>query len=323
MKFEAPGFSNTPMNDDEHLGDSVLRSCPVCQENDGPVWLRKGTLQLVRCRRCDMIYANPVESELASGKFYDRLGIPFYLSPDKLQSDYSPVRFERELRLFRAYVPTGAVLDVGCSTGGFLFQLLTRFPGTYRVTGMDVASAALDYAGSRGIEVLQESFLDFDFAERRFDAVTFWAVLEHLTEPKRFLQKAASIIKPGGHCLILVPNMNSLAVRLLGAKYRYIFPDHVNYFTPRTLKRFVGAEPKLALVRLTLTHFNPIVILNDFRDSRARVSDTERASLLKRTTAYKQNPLLKPLQWVYRLMEAGLVKTQLADNLVAILRRRP
>src|SRR4030095_9270985 len=105
------------------------------------------------------------------------------------------------------------------------FQLKTRFPGAYRVTGMDVASAALDYAHGQGLEGFHESFLDFDFADRRFDAVTFWAVMEHLTEPRPFLQKAASILKPGGHCFILVPNMNSLAVRLLGPKYRYIFPD--------------------------------------------------------------------------------------------------
>lgn len=44
-----------------------------------------------------------------------------------------------------------------------------------------------------------------------------------MSEPKLFLQKAASILKPGGLCFILVPNMNSLAIRLLGAKYRYIF----------------------------------------------------------------------------------------------------
>ena len=37
---------------------------------------------------------------------------------------------------------------------------------------------------------------------------------------------------------MLTPNMNSLAVRLIGAKYRYIFPEHLNYFTPQTMKKF-------------------------------------------------------------------------------------
>ena len=45
------------------------------------------------------------------------------------------------------------------------------------------------------------------FAEKQFDAVTFWAVLEHLLEPKQFLEKAWSILKPDGLCFVLVPNM--------------------------------------------------------------------------------------------------------------------
>src|SRR5207302_10296583 len=102
------------------------------------------------CRACSMIYADPVEPELATGKFYDRLGASFYLSPDKLESDYAPVRFERELRLFRAHCQSGAVVDVGCSTGWVLYSVEAQFPGAYTVTGTDVAGAALDYAVPRG-----------------------------------------------------------------------------------------------------------------------------------------------------------------------------
>ena len=83
-----------------------------------------------------MIYADPVEKSLETGEFYDRLARPFYLSPDKLDSDYSPVRFARELKLFRRFCPRGRVLDVGCSTGAFLYQLKTRFPADYEVAGL-------------------------------------------------------------------------------------------------------------------------------------------------------------------------------------------
>src|SRR5439155_14178841 len=166
----------------------------------------------------------------------------FYLSPDKLEGDYAPVRFERELRLFRRYCPGGAALDVGCSTGAFLFQLKNRYPGDYAVTGTDVSGAALDYAERRGIEVVRQSFLDFGFEVGGFEAVTFWAVMEHVVQPKKFLAKAATTLKPSGHCFILVPNLRSLAVRLAGKKYRYLMPDHVNYFTADTLRQFCSTE---------------------------------------------------------------------------------
>ena len=300
----------------------IPRLCPLCDGRDATRFMEKASLRLVQCNGCSMIYANPVEPELGSGKFYDRLGAPFYLSPDKLESDYAPVRFERELRLFRAHCRGGAVLDVGCSTGGFLFQLKTRYPEAYRVAGTDVSGAALDYAESRGLEVIREPFLDFEPGRRCFDAVTFWAVVEHLVRPKAFLSQASSVLKPGGHCFMLAPNLESLAVRLLGVKYRYIMPDHVNYFTAETLKRFAATEPAFEAVRMTQSHFNPLVILRDFRGGAERVPDRERARLLKRTTALKQHPLLQPVQRVYSGVERLLIAAGLADNLVIVLRKK-
>jgi SAM-dependent methyltransferase len=267
-----------------------------------------------------MIYANPVPPEFASGQYYDQAGADYYLSPAKLESDYAPVRFRRELRLFRRHCAAGAVLDVGCSSGAFLYQLNQRFPGSYRVLGADVSGPPLDYAEKRGIPVIRGTFLEQDFGERKFDAVTFWAVLEHLLSPADFLAKAASILQPRGLCFILVPNMKSLAARLLGARYRYLYPQHLNYFTRTTLTRRVN--PHFSIVETRYTHFNPIVLWQDWRGGGRDVSNPERAQLLQRTTAYKQNPLLLPLKALYALTESTLATLHLADNLAVVWRRK-
>ena len=112
-----------------------------------------------------MIYANPIPAAMASGAFYDAAGKDYYLSPAKLESDYADVRFERELRLFRKHCPRGAVLDVGCSSGAFLFQLNKRWPGDYEILGTDVSGPPLDYAESRGVPVVRGDFLQMDFAK--------------------------------------------------------------------------------------------------------------------------------------------------------------
>src|SRR5439155_26703177 len=181
--------------------------------------MNKGDLCLVRCRACSMIYANPVPPEFSSGHYYDRTASSYYLSPAKLESDYAPVRFERELRLFRKYCRAGAVMDVGCSSGAFLFQLRQQFPGCYDILGTDLSGPAFDYAESRGIPVARGSFLADIGNDIRFDAITLWAVIEHVDGPKAFLTKAAMLLKPNGLCFVLVPNMKSLAARLLGSKY--------------------------------------------------------------------------------------------------------
>ena len=266
-----------------------------------------------------MLYVKEVGSAFASGRFYDSSN--YHLSPDKLSSDYSPIRFEREIRQFRQFCQAGAVLDVGCSTGAFLCQLQSRYPAVYTVTGTDVAEAPLDCAAAKGIQVVRGTFTDHDFGAQRFDAVTFWAVMEHLLEPLKFLEKAAEVLRAGGHCFVLVPNMRSLAVRLLGSRYRYIMPEHLNCFTRRTLKKFVQRERRFRMRALRATHFNPAVIWQDFRNSGRFAAEPERARLLKKTTSLKQNPRLWPAQLLYHACEQFLARFYLADNLVIVLQR--
>ena len=175
-------------------------------------------MKIVRCAGCSLPYVNPVPAKFASGEYYDTEGAEYYLSAAKLESDYAPVRFERELRLFRGHIQKGTVLDVGCSTGAFLFQLKEQFSGDYQIAGTDVSGPPLDYAESRGVPVFRGDFLAHDFEGRKFDAITFWAVLEHLTRPKQFLEKAASLLKEKGLCFVLVPNLSSLAIKILGPR---------------------------------------------------------------------------------------------------------
>lgn len=300
----------------------VARNCPLCDAPgaEGSLFWRKETMRVVRCPRCGMVYQNPAPAAMVRGSFYDTEAAKYYLSDAKLQSDYAPVRFERELRLFRRFCRRGAVLDVGCGTGAFLFQLQTRWPGDYTLLGTDASGPALDYAAARGVPVLRGSFLELeDLAEHRFDAITFWAVLEHVAEPRRFLERARTLLAPGGLCFALVPNLRSLALRWLGARSRTVYPQHLNYFEARTLTalgRRAGLEP----VRVQFTHLNPVAHWQDWRHGGRTVSEAERASLLQRTTAWKQSPLAAPLRVVYRLVEAALAACGLADNVVVVFR---
>jgi SAM-dependent methyltransferase len=298
--------------------EPIHRLCPVCAGADHSPYLEKAGLSLVRCNNCGMIFATPVCADLASGAYYDQAAAAYYLSPEKLESDYAEVRYQRELRIFRTFVKSGKVLDVGCSSGGFLHNLSKRFPGDYEMIGVDASGPALDYAESRGVTVRRGSFLEMDFPTASFRAITFWAVLEHLAEPVRYLEKAASILAPGGHCIVLVPNMDSLAVRFLGSRYRYIYPEHLNYFTRDTLRKIAGK--RFEVLRIQSMHFNPIVVWQDWRRGGKDVPQQDRSQLLKRTTGYKQSPWLTPARWLYNAAEKTLGAMNLADNIAMVLR---
>lgn len=189
------------------------------------------------------------------------------------------------------------------------------------MAGTDVTGDALDHAAGRGIHVIRTPLLSPGFPAGPYDAVTFWAVLEHLADPLAFLRRAADLLRPGGHVFMLVPNLESLAIRLCGPRYRYVMPDHVNYFSARTLAALADREPRLRRCWLGCTHFNPVVIWQDWRGGDERVPDADRARLLRRTTALKQNPWITPIRWVYQATEAILGRLRLADNIVLVLER--
>jgi 2-polyprenyl-3-methyl-5-hydroxy-6-metoxy-1,4-benzoquinol methylase len=299
---------------------NINRACPVCGSvKSEPLW-QKAVLRIVRCSKCGMGFVNPAPAGMASGEYYDTEGADYYLSPAKLESDYADVRFERELKLFREFCPRGQVLDVGCGSGAFLYQVQKRWPTEYEVRGTDVSEAPLDYAGSRGVPVVRGNFLEMDFAGALFDAITLWAVAEHLAEPKRFLARAHQLLKPGGICFVLVPNLKSLAVRLLGAKYRYVYAQHLNYFSVATLAQLASAAG-FEVIRTRFMHFNPVVIWQDWRDRGREVSNQERGQLLQRTTALKRRAGLKPIKLAYALAEKSLSAFGLADNVVVVLRK--
>ncbi|MBX3744580.1 MAG: class I SAM-dependent methyltransferase [Verrucomicrobiae bacterium] len=292
----------------------VRRPCPICATTDSVPFLTKASLQLVRCRTCNLVHADPLPAD-ADASAYDRLGHPYYLSPDKLGSDYAGVRFERELRLLRRHCPRGRVLDVGCNTGAFLFHLLRRFGGDYSAVGLDVSRSALDHARQRGLPVLDGSLLTHDFGAARFDAITFWAVIEHLPDPAPLLRRAAELLSPGGVCLAIVPNLDSLAFRLLGARYRYVLPQHVNYFTRSTLDRLFLRSGLVPLAHGGC-HFNPVVLWQDRRlPPHTFVPDAERASLLRTTTRLKQSPRMQPARRLLAALERLLAFARLTDNI--------
>ncbi len=271
-----------------------------------------------------MRFASPVVDGLLDGRHYDTAGAAYYTSPEKLAGDFAPVRYRRELAWFRRFCPRGRVLDVGCNTGAFLHQLRSSHPNDYDLVGLDVSGPALQHAASLGISVSAVPFEDRSDAHKArgpFDAITFWAVLEHVAQPAAFLLRAANLLRPGGHAFIVVPNARSLAMRLLGARYRYVMDEHINWFDLDTLRRLAESVPQLSVIAATTTHFNPVVIWQDARTRRAAVPAVERARLLVQTNAWKQRPATAPLRAAYALTETILGRLGLADNVLLVVRR--
>ena len=100
------------------------------------------------------------------------------------------------------------VLDVACGEG-YGSALNARHAA--RVTGADIAPAAIAHARARYAEQPNLEFREADcaalpFADASFDVVVSFETLEHIAAQETFLDEVRRVLRPGGFVVLSCPN---------------------------------------------------------------------------------------------------------------------
>lgn len=137
------------------------------------------------------------------------------------------------------------LLDVGCDTGAFLAIAAEEF-GVIPL-GVDVAETAVLAARSRGIEAWHATIEEAPESLKGLPVITAIDLIEHVSEPARFLREIFRRLEPGGVVYIETPNIESavysagrMLSRAVGGRESglidRLFPaHHIQYFTAASL----------------------------------------------------------------------------------------
>jgi len=235
--------------------DTVDRSCPLCEaDNQTAATLRYShpDWRLKACRYCSFVYIEnaPVYETLSSDMPWETTsqleesrreatrGYEYKLSKTtRWRLHLLPRKQFAELLLRHA--EPGNVIDLGCGDGS---QLRNLHAG-YIPHGVEVSESLCREANTRfqadgGYAVHAPSLEGLQkFNDQFFTAATLRSYLEHELQPAAILHELRRVLKPGGVVIIKVPNYGSLNRRLLGRDWcGFRFPEHLNYFTPATLR---------------------------------------------------------------------------------------
>lgn len=185
-----------------------------------------------KCADCGCGFLSPRPRQSDIGRYYPEA---FYWAWEgaegQLPWDAIIEKREKQLAAKKVWLDgltPGKLLDVGAQKGEFLWYM--------QRAGWDVLGVEMDASVPNPGEmpIQYGDFLTMNFGEQKFDAITLWAVLEHVYHPGLFIEKASALLKPGGKLVVLVTNLHSIQSRFYQADD---YPRHLTLFTRKSIAR--------------------------------------------------------------------------------------
>jgi SAM-dependent methyltransferase len=179
-------------------------------------------LEILQCKCCDFVQLPPV----LEGDYYDD-----YLMTASHSNQMQSFQADQASGFISRFDLGGKkVIDVGCGDGSYLLHLTAAGA---EASGIE-PSLKSRLAAKRGFKV-EAGYVTAlsELAGAPFDGFVTRQVLEHVPDIHDFLQGIRRNLKPGAFGLIEVPRLEKA---LEDRRYYDFFPDHVNYFSERTLR---------------------------------------------------------------------------------------
>jgi 2-polyprenyl-3-methyl-5-hydroxy-6-metoxy-1,4-benzoquinol methylase len=201
-------------------------ACPFCGSDKFSIYERYGSeLQFtyVLCKNCKLVYQSP--RPRYDQDFIDAAYASYYQFTDSLDLNSNPDVPESSVNMFRKELDhllkydkmRTAVLDIGSGMGTFL---VAAKPHYREAVGLDVSAQMAAFVQRQlGLKIFLEQFEDFKY-DKKFSLIHMSHVIEHIPNPKAWLQKARKMLEPGGILVINVPNKFSISFRMQHLFYK-------------------------------------------------------------------------------------------------------
>ncbi len=223
-------------------------TCPLCEYNDfknvftcTDYFVSGEDFDIVSCNNCNLRVTQHFLKESELDKYYHSENYISHSNTHRgITNRIYHVARKQMLKKKRKWVGKEVsgtdkkLLDVGCGTG--YFAVLMQEKG-WNVLCVEKNENAGKFARENfGLEVMQ-SLKNID-ENSRFDAITLWHVLEHLSDLNNAMQTFSRLLTRQGTLFIAVPNHKSADA----SKYHnhwaaYDVPRHLWHFAPAQMLR--------------------------------------------------------------------------------------
>lgn len=218
--------------------------CDLCGSADFRVFATRGRhglpLNTVICESCGLVYTNPRPSEEETAAFYRERYWGLYkgqTAPGERFFRQRLPKIKSMLAELRPFLKPGvAVLEIGCSVGALLLNIRGSLDGQGTFIGIEAHAGHAAFARKqKGLDVRNGLLHELapSLASGSFDLAVMNHVLEHTVSPTNVLETVRGLLRPGGHLVAEVPNVEAPGSRLSN----FFHVAHNYAFSPATLRR--------------------------------------------------------------------------------------
>lgn len=228
----------------------TINKCLVCGSDSFEPFLvckdytvSQQNFNIVSCKSCGFKFTNPRPENSVIGDYYKAEDYVSHSNTTKgvVNKLYHSVRnytLKQKLKLISSYVSRGTMLDYGCGTGMFLNVCKNDGWETY---GMEPDDNARKMSIEKGLDVFSDKDKVSDrIADKKFNAITLWHVLEHVTDMEATLSFFKSKLNDDGVLIIAVPNHVSYDAQYYKEFWAaYDVPRHLHHFDINSMTSLV------------------------------------------------------------------------------------
>ncbi len=227
-----------------------IKKCLVCgSESFFPILqcvdhsVSKETFGIIQCNSCSFKVTSPRPLNNELGAYYKSEDYVSHNNSNtgiinKLYQLVKKRALKTKFGIVRSYVSRGTILDYGCGTGSFLSVCKKNGWETF---GIEPDDGARKLACTETVNLFQDKTTLLRLVpEQKFEVISLWHVLEHVTDITETLQFFKSKLQKEGILFVAVPNVISYdACHYKENWAAYDVPRHLYHFEKKTIKALV------------------------------------------------------------------------------------
>ena len=225
----------------------LLDKCPICKSVNFAVKTTcndhtssKENFNIVSCETCDFTFTNPRPLDEKLAGYYNSEAYISHTNNSKglFNWAYQSVRayaIQTKVSLLKSLKQDGVHLDVGCGTGEFLNACKNS---GFNANGIEPSLLARKQAiENYGLSVSENTDLS-QYKDSKFDSISMWHVLEHVSNLNKTISHLNRVLKPDGKLIIAVPNHKCWDANYYKEYWAaWDVPIHLWHFSKKTIEK--------------------------------------------------------------------------------------